>query len=572
MQKVLNLAVKSLHSSFLIDQFLDTFDVACAIDYCVVLYTCVIFSVSHGQHHPHQCQCELWSTGLPRTAPGAKDGTFIPVAVRTAHFRCCALPTIRKALVVCEFVVANEATPGDIRATLHFPLPSDAVVSGCRFEVGKALVPAVTVSKKRAAAVAYVEEEPGRHVGSTSAVQGNMWQMDIFPLPRGRPRRLKVSFTCPLREASAGLELRIPMSFETPLRKVTVQTHTQPQGVQVSDSLGGRVTNTLLSEGVCITMADSRSREPSVLSCLYLDRLHFAVFIPDDALAVMAAGQAGPVSAKPQGSVLVGLVWDVSRSCAGLCGPQTKAFLQALARHYQTQGTAVAFRLTTFSTTAARRLEQGTLADLLEALKGLEYEEGTDLTVLEKALADRAVTYSLLFTDRVDNQSGQRSPHFAPDSPPTHVAIPPAESCGVAGVNAQFLRRVAYQTGGTAMAPDGAFAAVLAGVRPRRVLRQVECLDLRRDPELLLDEDLETVPNCKLSANAWPVAAEGVPQGVTDFQVRFTHGRQDGAVAIRVPPSLPLAPEFAQLVGVQHCLQLAEHVVLAVANSESAKA
>ena len=165
---------------------------------------------------------------------GPQDSHVQPPVQGMAHSfpwqstRPISLPTIRKALVVCEFVVANEATPSDIRATLRFPLPSDAIVLGCRFEVGKALVPAVTVSKKKAAAVAYVEEERGRHVGSTSAVQGNMWQMDIFPLPRGRPRRLEVSFTCPLREASAGLELHIPMSFETPLRKVTVHTHPQP--------------------------------------------------------------------------------------------------------------------------------------------------------------------------------------------------------------------------------------------------------------------------------------------------------------------------------------------------------
>ena len=47
---------------------------------------------------------------------------------------------------------------------------------GFDFEVESGVISAVTVTKKKAAAVAYKEKEKGRSVATTEAVSGSVWQ------------------------------------------------------------------------------------------------------------------------------------------------------------------------------------------------------------------------------------------------------------------------------------------------------------------------------------------------------------------------------------------------------------
>ena len=56
-----------------------------------------------------------------------------PITVQEADFEACVLPDQQAALVKATFLVTNERVPGDVKATLRFPLPDGAVV--CAFSL-----------------------------------------------------------------------------------------------------------------------------------------------------------------------------------------------------------------------------------------------------------------------------------------------------------------------------------------------------------------------------------------------------------------------------------------------------
>ena len=104
-----------------------------------------------------------------------------PITVLSADFDACILPDQQCALVKATLVVTNEHVVGsDIKATLRFPLPDGAVVSGFQLQIGEDMVDAMCVTKKKAAAVAYKEKEAGRAVATTEAVQGSIWSTEVF--------------------------------------------------------------------------------------------------------------------------------------------------------------------------------------------------------------------------------------------------------------------------------------------------------------------------------------------------------------------------------------------------------
>ena len=105
-----------------------------------------------------------------------------PITVKRADFEVCALPDQQCALVKATLVATNEHVVGnDVKATLRFPLPDGAVVSGFQLQIGEDMcVDAMCVTKKKAAAVAYKEKEAGRAVATTEAVQGSIWSTEVF--------------------------------------------------------------------------------------------------------------------------------------------------------------------------------------------------------------------------------------------------------------------------------------------------------------------------------------------------------------------------------------------------------
>ena len=120
--------------------------------------------------------------GEPLQTLSFGDELSHPITVLSADFDACILPDQQCALVKATLVVTNEHVVGsDIKATLRFPLPDGAVVSGFQLQIGEDMwVDAMGVTKKKAAAVAYKEKEAGRAVATTEAVQGSIWSTEVF--------------------------------------------------------------------------------------------------------------------------------------------------------------------------------------------------------------------------------------------------------------------------------------------------------------------------------------------------------------------------------------------------------
>ena len=150
--------------------------------------------------------------------------------------------------------VTNEHVPGnDIKATLRFPLPDGAVVSGFKLQIGESMVDAMCVTKKKAAAVAYKEKEKGRAVATTEAVQGSIWSTEVFPLPHGEQRTVELEFRCecpaltpavaePSSQQGCAWGLSLPLSFKQPVKVITVTVDVPGSGAEVTilDNIGGR--------------------------------------------------------------------------------------------------------------------------------------------------------------------------------------------------------------------------------------------------------------------------------------------------------------------------------------------
>jgi len=175
------------------------------------------------------------------------DATQLPITVHEATFTTTILSSQKLALVRLQLVACNDKSANSIEATFRLPLPLGAVVSGFELEDKNGrIVPATSVPKAKAAAVAYKEKEAGRSVATASVVQGSTWQTTVYPLPSHQMRKIAITFMCKLE---AG-ELLIPLRFEQPVPQVRVVTTVlDAPGLAAVDNLDGSARNTVSLAG-----------------------------------------------------------------------------------------------------------------------------------------------------------------------------------------------------------------------------------------------------------------------------------------------------------------------------------
>lgn len=175
---------------------------------------------------------------------------------------------------------------GAAKATLRFPLPDGAVVCGYSFETTAGMVDAFSVSKQKAAAVAYLEKEKGRAVSTTEAVQGSVWQTEVFPLEMGVVRTLVLTFHTAL---GPGGRLALPLSLPEPAAVSLLVEAVDGYSVAASGlSTDGVAAHTDLSAGMQLayTRAGSSGPAPHLATalCPHTGLRHFGMCVPAEAI------------------------------------------------------------------------------------------------------------------------------------------------------------------------------------------------------------------------------------------------------------------------------------------------
>ena len=357
----------------------------------------------------------------------AGDELSHPITVLSANFDCCVLPDQESALVRATLTVTNEHVPGhDIKATLRFPLPDGAVVSGFKLQIGESMVDAMCVTKKKAAAVAYKEKEKGRAVATTEAVQGSIWSTEVFPLPHGAQRTVELEFRCecpaltpavadssPQQGCAWGLSL--PLSFKQPVKVITVAVDVPGFGAEVSvlDNIGGRAEATTLDEGVRIAVLSTTTPVPAirVATCPTTGDRHFSALVPVSVVKQQLAAPSEPAAAAQDQdgavkSTAVALVWDVSGSREPNADGRLLSLIDQLISSTASVGAALRLTVYTLSTEliAVAPPDAGSqVRAAVQAQMPFSYDGGTDLSQLNSLGKPDAFDYCVLVTDGVDN-------------------------------------------------------------------------------------------------------------------------------------------------------------------------
>ena len=239
-------------------------------------------------------------------------------------------------------ITFTNPNPRDFSGDLEFPVPDGATVCGYALEIDGAMIPGV-VTEKEKARVAFESEKAKRvDPGIVEHVKGNVWKTRIFPLRPKTPRKASVDYVEPLAEGGA-LTLCEKDGDDI---FVGERAEAAKPAETVADKIAAFSTGTILWEA-------SGSAEP--LAASWLKKLDS---LPNDGKWTLVVFRNGPLLDE----VIHTRVPGLSEAKPGL----------------------------------AKK-------DLLEKLRSLAYDGGTDLGAVARCLSSAEFTFPvLLFTDEID--------------------------------------------------------------------------------------------------------------------------------------------------------------------------
>ena len=97
------------------------------------------------------------------------ESTGLAFTVHSVNWSCNVTPSIGSAMIEAEMVVSNDTTRQDATMSLSLPLPDGFTVCRYALEVDGTLTDAMAVTSKKAAEVAYKEQNKGRSVATAKA-------------------------------------------------------------------------------------------------------------------------------------------------------------------------------------------------------------------------------------------------------------------------------------------------------------------------------------------------------------------------------------------------------------------
>ena len=502
------------------------------------------------------------------------EETKLQLTVCAADFEINALMTQRLAIVDVRLTVCNNLVSNDIEATLRLPLPdSDATIS--EFSVGTDH--AIAVPKAKANEVAYKEKEKGGAVATANKVSGATWETTVYPLPFNKQVKVTVQFVCNMAEDG---QFALPLVFPSPVERITVSA-VDEDGLAGVHNLNGHATRSTMPDGLRVSFTPAATNR-RIVSAERGGSLFWSGRVPKEELDLAFADVQATVT--PDAAALtdetrhVGIIVDTSRSCKPMANEHL-ACLAALDTSYASCGRRVHFTVWSFSCISSCLGERMNIKDAHNALAKVQYNGGTNLSLLggESGLLKKAGPLGkqcdvvVLLTDGVNNLLTKQMPDIGGAgvaAVPIHVPLPPT------GFNANLalLRWLAYQTGGSAVMrldEPHAFADVVSGATTQTVLTRLT-LDISGDLDALMDEKLQTTPDWRLDATRNIASADGslrfsgvcsTTSGRTPPASVTLHVQRGGAVVIL---TLPIPKHDGKMAVLGRLLQV-QHTLLSLA-------
>jgi L1 cell adhesion molecule like protein len=496
------------------------------------------------------------------------NDTSLAFSILRADFKVTVIPELDGALVDLRLLAKNDliTQPGKTGMKVRIPVPDGSRVCGFAFNG----IPAVSVKKKEAARIVYVEAEKGRNVARTVNIEGltqatqdttkkvfPVFETEVHPFPFNAEREITVSYYCPVLGVSTNdtWELVIPLRLGgcTP-------------GVEASAFPGNPIDVRFADDGEEIVL---RGEKPNSPPRLFLADAyggsHFCTKIPhrDLAMALCADGKTQyPGAATGQDDTIhVAVLWDTSRSRGEVDHEPAFALLARTAEVAMRAGRKFKVTVIAFDVTS-RIIVEGATADVaIESLRGLagRYDGGTDLSCLSPVLSTEYACH-IMFSDGSDNLGAARAVQLldAGSQSNVHVVLVGQHKAP------DSLTAIAHATGGICTAAGTAgLPRVLAGLDEQLHVQRVELGGL--DVEELADTSLETVPDCRLTRQMWPITGSGVRISGTlstcppsSTNVTVAKGTQSGIVTMHMDDAVQLCPgsREAALLALLHAEQL----------------
>lgn len=314
---------------------------------------------------------------------------------------------------VSEFLTIGNPNHRVISTDVEIAMPEGAVVCGYGLEIDGQIRDGVVVPKEQARVAFETERRRGVDPGLVEAVRGNLYKTRVYPVPATGNRRIRLDYVAPLsfdQDGQATLELPLPaekvgkrdirLEIDIPdcprpaITGLREETLRNAVGVWVLEQSDEGVE---AAEPVRIGVPSI----PQTLVATSRDGNGDVWFVAAEGIPEMAGdGDVTPVSS-------VTVIWDASGSRA----TGSHAAEIDLVRGWCSDAKSVT--LVTFSNAVHEVVPCDSADDIAARLEAVQYDGGTDFSVLADALAgvpgacDGAASGAIcvLFTDGIDTLS-----------------------------------------------------------------------------------------------------------------------------------------------------------------------
>jgi len=432
------------------------------------------------------------------------EATSLPITIKKAIFQSTpTLPFVNLAIVNVELHLLNKVvSKDDATGKLKLSLPIGASVKKFEVATGDTWYPATAVPKKKATQVVYLEKEKGRSVAavSTTTASSNVFEIEISPLPYQQVSRCRLEILTNQQH-----ELVESCTFNPG----TFKTNNDDESTTVSKEI---LPSLFITNGSSIASLPENQGAAALVGESF-GKTHFLCKIPPMVVP------PSEISTTQNSLGRIVIFWDSSASIGlndddivvNRCNRLQELLEQGKTRTVElySLGMDEPLKLGVFSTK-----EDGDINVLLEAIRSICYDGGTDLTLFPKTILNLANTdfmdidedhneeYAigsldavLVFTDGVDNLG--RIPAFV-DS--TRITFPVHCIADTDEINLHCLRSIAAASPfvpGTVLTKNN--ESYLQGILyPQPILYRVET---DQDEDAFVeerDDDFRCVPDHRL--------------------------------------------------------------------------